>query len=116
VQKLGIDANHRADKDSRVRSVKAAWSRCMTGMGYDYRSPMDASDDPSFGGDKISEREIATATADVRCKTQVGLVSTWAAVESAYQERLIGKNAVQLNLIRRQVETELKNAAKVSAG
>jgi hypothetical protein len=113
VDRLGIDANQRAKNDSRVRKVEADWSACMKAAGYDYRESMAANDDPSFGGEKISDREIATATADVRCKIQANLVATYAAVETAYQQRLIRRNSVQLNVTKAELDTRLKNASRV---
>ena len=40
--------------------------------------------------------EIASAVADVRCKTQTNLVNTWLTVEAAYQQALIGQNLTSL--------------------
>ena len=40
--------------------------------------------------------EIATAVADVRCKTQTNLVNTWLTVEAAYQAALISQNLTAL--------------------
>ncbi|MPZ85665.1 MAG: hypothetical protein GEV28_36910 [Actinophytocola sp.] len=59
-----------AEADSRVRAVFTGWSRCMSAAGFDYRDPMAANNDPTFGTGVPTAEEIATATADVACRTE----------------------------------------------
>ncbi|MGN6175974.1 MAG: hypothetical protein ACTHPS_23950 [Streptosporangiaceae bacterium] len=47
-----------------------------------------------------NKAEIATAVADVTCKTQTDLLNTWLAVEAAYQQALIGRNLATLSRLQ----------------
>ncbi len=84
--------------DPHVLAVDRAWSACMARSGFNYKSPMQA----AFGNwpSTPTPAEIATATADVRCKTQTNLVNTWLTVEAAYQAALIGQNLTSLSQLQ----------------
>jgi hypothetical protein len=103
----------RAQRDSRVLGVFARWSACMAEAGYAYRTPLDANDDPAFAADRPTRAEIATAVADVACKTRVGVVDTWAAVEAAYQRVAIAGHGAELRRARAVVSAQLAAAAAV---
>lgn len=100
-------------QDSRIRAVFAAWSACMKSAGFDYADPMKAMSDPAFATDSATAREIEVATKDVLCKRAVNLINIQAAVESAYQKRVIEANTEALGQVREWLETQERNAVKV---
>jgi putative ABC transport system permease protein len=53
---------------------------------------------------------IATAVADVTCKTQTNLLNTWLAVEAAYQAALIGQNLTTLAQLQASFAPLLRRA------
>jgi hypothetical protein len=112
-QALVNRASNLAEQDSRVVAAFDAWSECMARSGYDYDDPWEANDDPAFDGPEANQHEISVATADVACKEEVDLVDTWAAVEMAYQERLIEENSVALAALLESLEVRRRNAAEV---
>lgn len=114
-QRLSVNSYGRSQRDPRVRAVFGAWSRCMRRAGFGYADPMQANDDPAFHTPRPSPREIAVATTDVRCKQAVGLVEVWAAVEAAYQRRALDRHAAQLRVLKRWLDTRLRNATRVTA-
>lgn len=115
---LSAQAHTRAQQDSRVRKAFTEWSACMNRAGYDYTEPSNANNDPRWWTDRNTSTpdEIAVATADVRCKREVNLISRWATVETAYQKRLLDRNAEALAMIKRSFEARERNAAAVLAG
>src|SRR5262249_29906212 len=54
--------------------------------------------------------EIATAVADVTCKTQANLLNTWLTVEAAYQLALIGQNLAALSQLQANFAPLLRRA------
>ena len=88
----------------------------MARAGFDYTDPWQPNDNPEFQGLEANAREIATATADVRCKREVNLVGIWASVETAYQERKIGENADALQNVKAAIRVMLGNAARITDG
>jgi hypothetical protein len=75
--------NARSQNDPRVVAAMGAWSACMKQAGYTFKDSWQANNDTRWGGRTVSPAEIATATADVRCKQQTNLVGIWMAVETA---------------------------------
>ncbi|WP_145926797.1 hypothetical protein [Amycolatopsis orientalis] len=116
VLRLGEEAGKQAEADSRVKAAFRAWSACMARAGFDYTDPWQPNDNPEFQGLEANAREIATATADVRCKREVNLVGIWASVETAYQERKIGENAGALQNVKAAIRVMLGNAARITNG
>jgi hypothetical protein len=113
-QNLSVESYTKSKTDSRLVAAQAKWSSCMKQAGYDYQDSWDpVAVNWSTRG---NAEQIATATADVGCRRQTNLVGIWVAVDSAYQEQLIEENAQQLDLVRRQLNSELRNAAAVLAG
>lgn len=112
-QALVIRANDLAEQDSRMVAAFSAWSECMARSGYDYDDPWEANNDPAFDGPGATRAEISVATADVACKEEVDLVDTWAAVEVAYQERLIEENSVVLAELLELLEVRRRHAAEI---
>ncbi|GLY01197.1 hypothetical protein [Actinoplanes sp. NBRC 101535] len=115
-QTLSITSLKESRADSRVQAAFGAWSTCMKTAGYDYPDP-DAVDGESFmSAATVTETEIKLATADVKCKKETGLIDTWVAVESAYQNRAIAGNEQNLTALRTQLETRIRVAASVIGG
>jgi hypothetical protein len=105
----------RSQQDVRVVATFEAWSRCMGAQGYQYRTPQDANDDPAWSSAEVTQREIATAVADVRCKQEAKVIDTWAAVEAAYQNRAIDEQDERLRVVKSELETRVRTATEVLA-
>ncbi|MFJ2826472.1 hypothetical protein ACIPC1_02470 [Streptomyces sp. NPDC087263] len=81
-----------AQLDPTVLKGIQAWSACMRTKGMDYPTPSSAKKDAKWyteDTDKASRAEIATATADVECKSQVSLVVVMFAAEKKLEEQAI---------------------------
>lgn len=111
--KLASEAYDRSKQDSRVRQVFSAWSDCMKQSGYNYADPMEAMDDPAFIAPRPGASEIKTAMADIECKNRTRLVDVWASVETAYQRRLLDRNAEALNDVKDYLLAKEQAAAKL---
>ncbi|MFB7474642.1 hypothetical protein [Kitasatospora sp. NPDC056184] len=106
-------AYDRTATDSRVKDAIAAWQSCMAGLGYHYSTPVQASS--AAWPDPVSDREKATAVADMTCKTQVKLLGTWYTVQTAYQKQFIGRNEVDLQTVK-EVSAQRVSAARKLLG
>ncbi|WP_026423475.1 hypothetical protein [Actinokineospora inagensis] len=114
VQNLSNESNASARGDSRLIAAWANWSKCMDEAGYDYATPWDANDDGAWWKDQNpSDKEIATAKADVGCKEKTNVIGVNLAVETAYQSRLIEKNAEALKDYRVLLDNRIKEATAV---
>lgn len=113
---LAAESFDRTSNDSRVQKVYGEWSACMRRAGYNYADPMKAVNDPQFVSSTATAREIAVATADVRCKNETNLINTMASIETAYQQRALERNAEALSVIQASITVREKNAAAVLAG
>ncbi|MFD3759772.1 hypothetical protein [Streptomyces sp. NPDC058622] len=112
---LVSEAHERSERDSRVVAVLAAWSTCMEKSGYGgIRTPYDVVEEAGLADDKGGPRAVTAARADVACKSEVNLVGVRAAVEKAYQERLVEEHAETLALYGRQREARFRLAASVA--
>ena len=105
----------RSQQDSRVVAVFASWSACMKRQGYWYRTPLHANDDPAWSGAAVTQRELATAVADVRCKQETRVIAVWAAIERAYQQRAIAERSGELRGVKETVRTQVRVATDVLA-
>jgi hypothetical protein len=94
--------------DPRIRAVIRAWSACMARRYYHYASPSQV--EGHRWRTPPNRAEIATAVADVTCKTQTNLLNTWLAVEAAYQQALIGQNLTALSQLQANVAPLLRRA------
>jgi hypothetical protein len=94
--------------DPRIRAVTRAWSTCMARHYYHYGSPSQV--EGHHWRTPPNRAEIATAVADVTCKTQVNLLNTWLAVEAAYQQALIGQNLATLSQLQANFAPLLRRA------
>jgi hypothetical protein len=89
----------------------------MKRSGYRYATPRDANRNKAFNDGRkhrVTELELGTAVADVRCKREADVVNVWAGVETAYQKLAIAQNRAALTAVRRAVDTRLKNAADLA--
>ncbi|WP_326588586.1 hypothetical protein [Streptomyces sp. NBC_01294] len=112
---LASEAHDRSKQDSRVVDVLKKWSACMDKSGYGgIRTPYDVVDKLGLDEDKAGPKAVTAAKADVACKRQVNLVGIWAAVEKAYQERLVDEHAETLALYKKQREARFKLAASLA--
>ncbi|MFJ9338453.1 hypothetical protein ACIRP0_04060 [Streptomyces sp. NPDC101733] len=112
---LSSEAHERSKRDSRVRAALAKWSSCMDKSGYGgIDTPYDVIEELGLGEDKAGPKAVTAAKADVACKHEVNLVGIWAAVEKAYQERLVNENAEALALYGKQREARFRLAATLA--
>jgi hypothetical protein len=98
VPAITIQSAQWTQSDPRILAVQRAWSACMARHGLTYKTPAQATD---RGWPRTpTPAEIATAVADVMCKTQTNLVNTWLTVEAAYQQALIGQDTSSLSQLQ----------------
>ncbi|MET9962044.1 hypothetical protein ABZ128_23825 [Streptomyces sp. NPDC006326] len=111
---LAAQAHSRAQEDSRVVAALKGWSDCMGKGGYGgLGTPYEVIEKLGLQNDKGGPKAIAVATKDVACKREVNLVGIWAAVEKAYQQRLVEENAETLALYKKQRDARFKLAASL---
>ncbi|GAA1403495.1 hypothetical protein GCM10009639_48400 [Kitasatospora putterlickiae] len=102
--------------DPRLLAAFSAWSGCMKAKGYNYPTPMAATDDPQWQTlGASSEKARQTATADATCKAEHNVVGVWYTVESAYETALIEQNAEALSAIKQDIDKRVKLAAEALA-
>lgn len=101
--------------DPKVQAVFSKWSSCMKQKGYDYASPMDALESPSFTRGKVSAEEKETAVADITCKRSTDLLETWFEAESAIQQEMIKKNVAPLRKLDELHGKKLSAARRILA-
>ena len=112
---IAFQALQWTQNDPRILAADKAWSSCMARRGFGYGTPQQAAQHnwPSAP----TPAEIATAVADVTCKTQTNLTNTWLTVEAAYQLALIGQNLTALSQLQASFKSLLLRAeALVGAG
>ncbi|MFF7457315.1 hypothetical protein [Kitasatospora sp. NPDC008115] len=114
IGELRAKAYDRTAADSRVKAALAAWRSCMEGLGHHYSGPAQASS--QAWPDPVSDRERATAVADMDCKARVGLIGTWYTVQTAYQQQLIGRNEAALNTVKEVSAQRVAAARKLLGG
>ncbi|MFJ9839237.1 hypothetical protein ACIRYZ_02035 [Kitasatospora sp. NPDC101155] len=108
---LRSKAYEHATGDSRVKAAITKWAGCMTGQGYHYSTPTQASS--AAWADPASQQEKDTAAADMACKTQAQLLGTWYAVEAGYQTELIQQNEPALQAVKDRANQRVATAKKV---
>jgi len=108
VAQIAVQAVSFTQTDPRIRAVNRAWSACMARHYYRYASPSQA--EGRRWRTPPNRAEIATAVADVTCKTQTNLLNTWLAVEAAYQQALIGQNLATLSQLQANFAPLLRRA------
>jgi hypothetical protein len=111
---LAYQAEQWTRTDPRLSAASQAWSRCMARRGLSYSSPLAAA---QHRWPKLPSRtEIATAIADVTCKTQANLVNTWQSVNAAYQQALVIRNPIQLAEVQTSFASALRRAEILLTG
>lgn len=114
------------ETDPRLKDANKQWSSCMARRGYKYTSPSSAFLDPRWipapgaspaeaAAFKHSSIEVATAQADIACKTSTNYMGTMIALESAYDNQYIASNKGQLSQFLAQLTTLRANVAHVVA-
>lgn len=101
--------------DPAVREGFRKWSRCMRSSGFRYSSPMDPLNTAAFQGDEISAKEKRTATADVLCKEETGLLAIWFKAETDIQKADIKKNSEALEELRTAHQEKAEAARRIVA-
>ncbi|MFJ4675767.1 hypothetical protein [Kitasatospora sp. NPDC088783] len=115
-QRLANESFTRSKQEPAVVRAFAQWSACMKQSGYDYKEPLDASDDPKVNGRDVTPAEIDTAMADLGCRERTGVARTWYDAEVALQKKAEEDNAQALREERKQLDDVLKTSAKTIAG
>jgi hypothetical protein len=105
---IALEAASWTQSDPRIVLLDRLWSACMARHGYNYKSPEQA--ELASWPSSPTSAEIATAVADVKCKTQTNLVNTWLTVEAAYQAVLIGDNLTELSRLQTNFAKLLRRA------
>ncbi|MFE3182761.1 hypothetical protein ACFXKR_18095 [Streptomyces violascens] len=105
-----------AAKDPKVIAVFTQWSSCMKAKGYSYKEPLDTVDDPRFHNPReVSSLEIATATADLECRSHYPVARTWFDAESALQTKAIKAHQKELNAVKAENASTVSKATAVAA-
>ncbi|MFG2306182.1 hypothetical protein [Actinacidiphila glaucinigra] len=110
---VNLDSFDKSLRDRRVQDVFARWSACMKERGYSYRTPIDASNDERWEGEKPSPEEKEAATADATCKIENNVAGVWYAVDVAYQHREIMEKGRQLRKVKEEIESDVETAETV---
>ncbi|MGW5780447.1 hypothetical protein [Streptomyces sp. NPDC003863] len=113
---VNLDSFGRSLQDGRVRAVFAKWSRCMEKKGYHYKTPIEASDDKRWQGERASAEEKKVATVDAECKIENNVAGIWYAVDVAYQKQAIEAHAEELDQVRKDIAGQVKAASEVLGG
>ena len=114
-ERLDLESYVDTSESGPMRPVFARWSTCMGRAGFIYADPREANNDPAWRTSRPSNREIATAVADVRCTREVHLVDLWATVETAYQQHQVAQHAQQLEILAKALATRVRNATRVAS-
>ncbi len=101
-QAINLNGFEESQTSPTVVAAFQRWSRCMAKRGFDYATPFEAGNAFDIQTPNPSSQEVATATADVECKSQAHLVTTWFKEESRLEEASIQKNIVALDVLRAQ--------------
>ncbi|MBF8184745.1 hypothetical protein ITP53_03105 [Nonomuraea sp. K274] len=111
------DSLRRTEQLEAVTRAKEDWRRCMSRLGFAYANPDAAIGDPRWDLDApaITEREIETAQADVRCKQSSGLLKTWHEAERTLQHQIIQRNLEKFDLLRAGKNIHLSNVSRAVA-
>ena len=101
----------RADRDSRVRRVVGAWSRCMQRRGF--RAPTPSA--VALGQEMAFPTPLntRTASADVACERATDLPGLRAAVLEAYERRMITAHSADLVDARTKLDAQTRRARSV---
>ncbi|MEO3795598.1 hypothetical protein ABGB14_35780 [Nonomuraea sp. B10E15] len=104
-----------SQREADVVHAFRAWSTCMATAGFRYTDPLTAISDERWATQRPSPREIHAAKADVRCKTETALVSTWAAAENRVQHAAIRAHAKEFQALKASKDRQLEAASHAVA-
>ncbi|MEU6357436.1 hypothetical protein ABZ896_50430, partial [Streptomyces sp. NPDC047072] len=111
---LLLDLQGKIDEDPRAVAVLARWSGCMKQSGFDYQRPKDAWADSRWQAAATpSAEEKAVAVAEVECGRKAKVAETLAAVERAYQTRVVDEKSQELAEYTRGKEAVMRHVAQV---
>ncbi|HET6353257.1 hypothetical protein [Streptomyces sp.] len=102
-------------RDGRIRQAWDTWSQCVVDKGLGrYRNPDKAFEDKAWqrgsgGNTTRTERELATATADVECKRKHDTVRVWWEVRAEIQRADVERNKATYEAVRRDLDTMRAN-------
>ncbi|MFI1679692.1 hypothetical protein [Streptomyces sp. NPDC020607] len=95
-------------RDERVRRAFRDWSRCVADRGFKrYGSPARAFTDKAWrkglenGNTRRTERELATAVADVECNRGLNVTGVWWAVTAEKQRDDLRRNKSRYEAVRK---------------
>lgn len=114
VAELKAAGFQRTQIDSRVLLVFKKWSSCMKANGYVYTDPFKAMGDPRWDmNGSVSQAERQAASVDLSCKLKTNELGVEFAVESAYENSDIEKNAEALSQVKRDVASQMDRLEKL---
>ncbi|NUR28996.1 MAG: hypothetical protein HOV83_24675 [Catenulispora sp.] len=122
VSNIDQESFQKSQSSPQLIAAFKAWSTCMSGKGFSYATPLDPlSSSSSFAGSSTpangvptpSTDEVATAKADVDCKSSTGVVGVWVAIETQMQKQAIEKNSEALKQVKDAEAATVRNAAKI---
>ncbi|MFF1833629.1 hypothetical protein ACFVXE_05405 [Streptomyces sp. NPDC058231] len=105
-----------AKNDPRVIKAEQKWATCMSGKGFThYKESFAAAGDTRWNTPKATSAEITVAVASWNCGKEANVVGTWVAVETAYQNDQIDKNAETLKEEQKRLVEENKRIDAIIA-
>ncbi|PTM99475.1 hypothetical protein [Streptomyces sp. VMFN-G11Ma] len=111
VQQIDGESYTQSATDPRVKAVFAQWSSCMKDKGFTYATPMDANNDDAFGDmNTVTDKEIATATADITCRDKYQVAKTWFSAEVTLQQTAIAAHQDELDQVVAETKTIVDKA------
>ena len=113
VRKIAWESYEHSLRSPTVTEAVSRWSSCMATKGYGYATPQDAESAFDLNSTVVTEKEIATAVADVSCKQKIQLVDTWYSVEKDYQSVEIAKHARELEAAKKAHDECMRSASDV---
>ncbi|MFJ8085226.1 hypothetical protein ACIQ6Y_31970 [Streptomyces sp. NPDC096205] len=115
VQQISGQSFLQSQNEPDVVDVFADWSSCMEGKGFDYAEPMDANDDPAFADPNIvTDKEIATAKADIECRDKYQVERTWFDAEAKLQQAAITVHQEELDQVVANTENAVSKASDMA--
>ncbi|MGC5035367.1 hypothetical protein ACPXCS_18820 [Streptomyces sp. DT190] len=114
--RLSSDLLKKTKKQPEAVAALNRWETCMRRRGFGYRTPDEAVSDTrwwSRESARASDEEIATASADVRCKQRARLVGVLFRVESALQRQAVADDRAYFSRLAEAKARHLEHAREV---
>ncbi|WP_330342083.1 hypothetical protein [Streptomyces sp. NBC_00557] len=114
-----IEVDKAVKRDPRLRAAWNQWSRCVAAQGFPrYPDPVAAYTDHAWrrddsGNTRHTQRERATAVADVTCKRRHRTAEIWHAVQAREQAADIARHRGRYTAGLRALRTYRANVAEV---